>query len=185
MKCGTNQEDTDSESNPKTYRISAAHQKGTYVCIKNHPCEVISFSVLGTGYKCKETKARIVGKDIFTNKTHEEVCPLRQILKVPVITKVEYPLIHINHDGYLGLLKSDNMIKEDLKLPEGELGKQIKNMYEEGKSLRIEVMSAMDQEAIVSVKEVEDEDYNQIDLKESSLVKRGKKYNTLKCKHSV
>ena len=42
--------------------------------------------------------------------------------------------------------------KNDVKVPEGDLGKQIEAEYEEGKELIISVVSSMGEEAALGVK---------------------------------
>lgn len=55
--------------------------------------------------------------------------------------------------AYVHLLLPDGKMKEDLKLPEGELGEHIKADFEEGKDLMLTVQSAMGIEAVISYKE--------------------------------
>jgi translation initiation factor 5A len=54
---------------------------------------------------------------------------------------------------YVSLLKSDGSTKDDLRLPEGELGAKIKEDFENGKDLIVTVQRAMGIEAIISYKE--------------------------------
>ena len=44
------------------------------------------------------------------------------------------------------------MIREDLQLPEGELGKEIQQRFDEGKELVIAVLQAVEGEIITAVK---------------------------------
>lgn len=145
-------EKTDSGAS-KTYPIEAGNlKKGGYVCIKNNPCKITDILISGTG-KHGGTRVRLIAKDIFTDKKYEHLCPGDHQLQVPYVNREEYSLVHINDDGFLELLKSDNSLKSDLKLPEGELGERIVSKFNEGKSLIIGVLSAMNEERIVSVKE--------------------------------
>ena len=41
--------------------------------------------------------------------------------------------IDISDDGFLSLMKDSGETKDDVKLPEGELGDKIKRLFEEGK----------------------------------------------------
>ena len=56
-------------------------------------------------------------------------------------------------DGFLHLLLPDGSTKEDVKLNEDDLGKQIKANFEDGKELMVTIVAAMGEEAAVSFKE--------------------------------
>ena len=56
-------------------------------------------------------------------------------------------------DGYLNLMTSDGTPKDDVKVPEGDLGKGISDGFEEGKELLVTIISAMGEEAAISFKE--------------------------------
>jgi translation initiation factor 5A len=62
-------------------------------------------------------------------------------------------LLACDDDGFVSLLLPNGETKDDLRLPEGELGEQIKRMLDEGKDVTVGVISAMNEEGIVSVKE--------------------------------
>jgi translation initiation factor 5A len=64
-------------------------------------------------------------------------------------------LIDVTDDdpAFVSLLDQSGAVKDDLKLPEGELGKQIKDDFAAGKSLVVAVQSAMGLQQIMSVKE--------------------------------
>lgn len=44
-------------------------------------------------------------------------------------------------DGYLSLLKDNGDLREDLKLPEGDLGKEIESKFESGDEFLVRVYS--------------------------------------------
>lgn len=57
-------------------------------------------------------------------------------------------------DGYLSLLDSSGTPKDDVKLPDGDLGKQLKAAFsEEEKEYNVTIISAMGEEAVISFKE--------------------------------
>jgi translation initiation factor 5A len=56
-------------------------------------------------------------------------------------------------DGFLNLMTQDGAAKDDVKLPEGDLGKQIEEGFEEGKDLLVTIVAAMGEEAAISSKE--------------------------------
>jgi translation initiation factor 5A len=62
-------------------------------------------------------------------------------------------LIDITDDSFLSLLTSDGTTKDDLKLPEEEIGQQIRTMFDDGKDIVISVIAAMGIEGVAAVKE--------------------------------
>lgn len=51
-------------------------------------------------------------------------------------------------DGFLNLMTQDGVSKDDVKVPEGELGTQISSGFEEGKDLLVTIISAMGEEQV-------------------------------------
>lgn len=43
----------------------------------------------------------------------------------------------ISDDGYLCLMSDNGDLREDLKIPEAEIGQQLKNEYDAGKELLV------------------------------------------------
>lgn len=56
-------------------------------------------------------------------------------------------------DGFLNLMSSDGSSKDDVKVPEGELGDQISSQFDEGKDLLVTIVSAMGEEQAIALKE--------------------------------
>ena len=103
----------------------SAIRKNDHVMIKGRPCKVVEMSTSKTG-KHGHAKVHMVALDIFTNKKLEDICPSTHNMDVPIVKKKEYQLLSILDDGYVSLMDLENCeTKEDLKLPEGELGEQI------------------------------------------------------------
>lgn len=50
-------------------------------------------------------------------------------------------------------MSQDGNPKDDVKVPEGELGKQIQTDFDDGKDLLVTIISAMGEEQAISVKE--------------------------------
>lgn len=47
-------------------------------------------------------------------------------------------------------MSTDGNAKDDIKVPEGDLGQQIQSDFEEGKDLLVTVISAMNEESAIS-----------------------------------
>ena len=50
-------------------------------------------------------------------------------------------------------MNTDGVAKDDVKLPEGDIGKQIQGDFDEGKDLLVTIVSAMGEEQAISYKE--------------------------------
>merc|ERR1712146_801787 len=66
------------------------------------------------------------GLDIFTNKKYEMIESSTHNVEVPNVSKHEYQLIDISDEGFMSLMDDDGTMKEDLKVPDGEVGEQIR-----------------------------------------------------------
>lgn len=89
---------------------------------------------------------------IVIYRKYEELCPSTHNMDVPNVVRNEYSLINID-DGYLSLMLQDGTTKDDVKLPEGELGEKLEEDFEEGKDLLISVVSSMGEEHCLSYKD--------------------------------
>jgi len=99
-------------------------------------------------------KVNLVAIDIFNGRKYEDMCPSTHNVDVPVVKRKDYELLAIDEEGFVSLLDDTLGTKEDLKLPEGELGQQIREAFEkEGESgMLVTVVSAMGEEAILAFK---------------------------------
>ncbi|WFC93787.1 Eukaryotic translation initiation factor 5A-2 [Malassezia brasiliensis] len=129
----------------------SALRKNGHVVIKGRPCKIIDMSTSKTG-KHGHAKVHLVATDIFTNRKYEDISPSTHNMEVPNVTRREYQLINID-DGYLNLMSNEGTSKDDVKLPEGELGEQINEAFEEGKDLMVTIVAAMNEEHALAFKE--------------------------------
>jgi len=128
-------------------------KKGDYVVANDKfPCKVVEHSKMKTG-KHGAAKAVMTAIDIFTGKKYEFGSPASAILQSPIVKRVEYNLIDVDEEDYASLLDDNNETKIDLKIPEDDIGKNIKIMVNEGKNIIVSVLSAMNIEKIVQAKE--------------------------------
>jgi translation initiation factor 5A len=129
----------------------SALRKNGFVVIKNRPCKIVDMSTSKTG-KHGHAKVHLVALDIFTGKKLEDLCPSTHNMDVPVVKRSEYTLvsrafrhgiaiaprytnalsqIDISDDGYLSLMTADGDTKDDVKMPEGDLGAKITKLFKE------------------------------------------------------
>ncbi|CAG8476169.1 1568_t:CDS:2 [Paraglomus occultum] len=129
----------------------SALRKNGYVVLKGRPCKIVEMSTSKTG-KHGHAKVHLVGLDIFTGKKLEDISPSTHNMDVPNVTRTEYSVLNID-DGFLSLMNSDGSTKDDVRLPEGELGEKIEADFNEGKELLVTIITAMGEEAAISYKE--------------------------------
>ena len=51
-------------------------------------------------------------------------------------------------DGFLNLMTQDGTPKDDVRVPEGDIGKEIQAAFDDGKELLVTIISAMNEEAV-------------------------------------
>lgn len=73
-------------------------------------------------------------------------------MDVPNVKRDEYQLVNID-DGFLNLMSQDGASKDDVKVPEGEIGEKLSGDFESGKDLLVTIISAMNEEQAISYKE--------------------------------
>jgi translation initiation factor 5A len=129
----------------------SALRKNGHVVIKGRPCKIVDMSTSKTG-KHGHAKVHLVATDIFTQKKYEDLSPSTHNMDVPNVSRSEYQLIDID-DGFLSLMTNDGDTKDDVKLPENELGDKLQAEFDEGKDLLVTIIAAMGEEAPVSYKE--------------------------------
>lgn len=128
----------------------SALRKGGHVMIKGRPCKIVEMSTSKTG-KHGHAKVHLIAIDIFTSKKLEDICPSTHNMDVPNVVRKDYQLVDIDGD-FLSLMDDGGDQREDIKLPEGELGDEIKTRFEGGDDLMVSVLSAMDEECAIAVK---------------------------------
>ncbi|KND01991.1 eukaryotic translation initiation factor 5A [Spizellomyces punctatus DAOM BR117] len=129
----------------------SALRKNGHVVIKGRPCKIVDMSTSKTG-KHGHAKVHLVAIDIFTGKKLEDISPSTHNMDVPNVSRTEFPLLDID-DGFLSLMHADGSTKDDVKLPEGELGEKMQAEFQDGKELIVTVVAAMGEEQALSYKE--------------------------------
>ncbi|EST05957.1 Translation elongation factor, IF5A C-terminal [Kalmanozyma brasiliensis GHG001] len=129
----------------------SALRKNGHVVIKGRPCKIVDMSTSKTG-KHGHAKVHLVATDIFTSKKYEDISPSTHNMDVPHVKREEYQLVNVD-DGFLNLMTNDGDTKDDVRVPDGELGDQIQAAFDDGKDLMITVVSAMGEEHCLSFKD--------------------------------
>ena len=125
----------------------SALRKNGFVVIKGRPCKIVDMSTSKTG-KHGHAKVHLVALDIFTGKKLEELCPSTHNMDVPNVSRRELQLVSIlmgkrghlrkltqrlkldiSEDGFLSLMGDDGTTKDDVKVPEGEVGEKIEKLF--------------------------------------------------------
>ncbi|CAL2031123.1 unnamed protein product [Caenorhabditis brenneri] len=104
----------------------SALRKNDHVMIGGRPCKVVDI---------KQSKTRksfhIQAIDIFTNEEHKVLARSTSKMDVPVVKIHKLILTSIREDGYCSLMgPKPRDLKDDLKMPDGELGMGIRKEFE-------------------------------------------------------
>ncbi|KAG8959026.1 Eukaryotic translation initiation factor 5A [Tulasnella sp. 419] len=129
----------------------SALRKNGHVVIKGRPCKIVDMSTSKTG-KHGHAKVHLVAIDIFTGKKLEDISPSTHNMDVPNVNRTEYTLVDID-DGFLNLMTSDGAEKNDVKVPDNDVGKDLVAQFGEEKELLVTIVSAMGEEQAISFKE--------------------------------
>ena len=131
----------------------SALRKNGFVVIKQRPCKIVDMSTSKTG-KHGHAKVHLVALDIFTGKKYEDLCPSTHNMDVPNVTRREYQLLDISDDGFLSLMNDDGDTKDDVKVPDGEIGEKINKLFKiDEKDTNVVILTAMGEEAAIEAKE--------------------------------
>lgn len=94
----------------------------------------------------------LIAIDIFTGKKLEDLCPSTHNMDVPNVRRMEYTLLDID-DDHLSLMLPDGTTKDDVHLPDGEVGEKMMAEFEAGNELIVTIITAMGEEQCISFKE--------------------------------
>ncbi|XP_033151526.1 eukaryotic translation initiation factor 5A [Drosophila mauritiana] len=129
----------------------SALRKNGFVMLKSRPCKIVEMSTSKTG-KHGHAKVHMVGIDIFSNKKYEDICPSTHNMDVPNVKREDLQLISISDDSFLTLMNESGDLREDLKVPDGDLGEQLRFDFENGKDLLCTVLKACGEECVIAIK---------------------------------
>lgn len=144
-------EQVDAGSSQTYPQQCSALRKGGFVMIKGRPCKIVEMSTSKTG-KHGHAKVHMIALDIFTGRKLEEICPSTHNMDVPHVIRKEYQLMSID-DNYLSLMENDSgELREDIQVPEGDLGEEIKAKHDNEENILITLQAAVGEEMAVAVK---------------------------------
>lgn len=123
----------------------SALRKNGFVVIKGRPCKIVDMSTSKTG-KHGHAKVHLTALDIFTNKKLEDLSPSTHNMDVPNVQRREYQLVSsiprlifsdkltgtqldISEDNFLSLMDDSGTTKDDVKVPDGEVGEKIMKLF--------------------------------------------------------
>jgi len=128
-------------------------RKNGYVVMKGRPCKIVEMSTSKTG-KHGHAKVHMVGIDLYNAKKYEDICPSTHNMDVPFVKRVDYQLVDISADDFLSLMDDGGEVREDIKIPAGELGDEIRSKHENGDDIACTLMCAMGIEEVIAIKPV-------------------------------
>jgi len=129
----------------------SALRKNGFVMLKARPCKIVEMSTSKTG-KHGHAKVHLVGIDIFNNKKYEDICPSTHNMDVPFVKREDYQLVDISDDGYLSLMSDGGDVRDDLKVPEGDIGTKLRQEQENGNDILCTVLKACGEECVIAIK---------------------------------
>jgi len=128
-------------------------RKNGHVMIKGRPCKIVEMSTSKTG-KHGHAKVHMVALDIFTGKKLEDICPSTHNMNVPRVSRKDYQCVGIDDDGFASLMDDAGELKGDLKVPDDDIGAEIRRKWDDGNGtdFNVTVLVAIGEEKIVGTK---------------------------------
>jgi len=126
-------------------------RKNGYVVMKGRPCKIVEMSTSKTG-KHGHAKVHMVGIDLYNAKKYEDICPSTHNMDVPFVKRVDFQLVDISQDNFLSLMDEGGDVREDVKIPDNDLGTEIRQKFEDGEDVVCTVLCAMGIEEVIATK---------------------------------
>jgi len=128
----------------------SALRKNGFVMIKGRPCKIVEMSTSKTG-KHGHAKVHMIALDIFTGKKLEELSPSTHNMDCPIVNREDYQLLDID-DGYCSLMTDNGESKDDLAVPDDDIGREVQEKFNNGESFAVTVLRACGEEKIIATK---------------------------------
>jgi len=135
------------------YPIQAsALRKSGHVMIKGNACKIVDMSTSKTG-KHGHAKIKMVALCVFTGTKYETLSPSTHNMDVPHVKRSEWMVLDISNDGFLSLMSNENNdTRNDIRLPGGPLGEEIKAKHAAQEQYVVSVLSALGREQVMAIK---------------------------------
>ncbi|OGM44732.1 hypothetical protein ABOM_007398 [Aspergillus bombycis] len=114
-----------------------------YMVINGRPCTILKKSTL-------DGKLHFVARDLFTGQKLEATLAPDTSVEIPPVIRLELALIEIE-DGMLHLADTDGSYKDDVRLPDNEIGRKIREFYEAETAVNVTVVAVNGEEAAIAV----------------------------------
>ncbi|KAJ5367207.1 eukaryotic translation initiation factor 5A [Penicillium brevicompactum] len=136
------------EGQGATYSVPVSTlRKNGHVVIDGRPCRLLQVSTTTEG-------SDLVAEDLFTDQEIEASLPSDATVNVPTVSRKDYQLVNVDDDeGMLNLQDIEGTPRDDIRIPNGTLGDQIKADFADGKDLVVMILSAMGESKPISVRE--------------------------------
>lgn len=76
--------------------------------------------------------------------------------KKSLIINFLYQVTDISGDGFVEMMDDNGETRQDIKVPDSDVGKDLKERFDKGDSIMATLLSACDEEMIVGVKQARD-----------------------------
>ena len=137
-----------------------ALKKPGFAMIQDMPCRITELNHKPQATANGNKKLHLVGTHIHTGKKYQDTLNLTagfHGIDVPVTSKAVFTLCDVDSStGFLSLLTDEGETKEDVSLSRGDDGEfdsqgaEILQLFEDGESLRITVLSIMGKDIVDS-----------------------------------
>jgi len=143
--------DTVDSGASKTFPMQcSALRKNGFVMLKGRPCKIVDMSTSKTG-KHGHAKVHLVGWIFYPEEVRGHLsldpqhgCAAREARGLPADRYQWWWLRHPDGDN--------GEIREDLKVPDGELGGALRSDFDDGKDLLLTVLAACGEECVIAMK---------------------------------
>ncbi len=112
---------------------------GSNIILKDRPCKILQRDVSRPG-KHGHAKAAVRGQDLITDKKIDEILTHHSHISVPDVTRVPYELSFIDDEGYMCLM-GDEEPREDICVPENDIGQRIRELFDGGKIVEVTLLT--------------------------------------------
>ncbi|KAJ5215673.1 uncharacterized protein N7498_002080 [Penicillium cinerascens] len=133
-------------SSTSSVRASSLRKNG-YIVINGRPGKIYEISM-------SNEKCHFEAIDIFTDKKLDTLVAKEENVDVPEVSSNEYQFSHIE-GGMLHLICMDGAEKNDVPVPDGDVGGKIRAHEDAGIDTLITVISAMGEKRATAVKEAQ------------------------------